>query len=76
MPQLSLYIDKTTLQKIEAAAKMEQLSISKYVVKKLNESIFKAWPQHYQNLFGSIQDDTFTVDRPNDFSDDHERESL
>lgn len=76
MPQLSLYIDKTTLQKIETAAKMEHISISKYVVKKLNESMFNAWPQNYQNLYGSIQDDTFTADRPKDFSGDHERESL
>ncbi len=76
MPQLSIYIDKTTLEKIETAAKMEHISISKYVVRKLNESMFNAWPQHYQSLYGSIQDDTFAVDRPKDFADDHERESL
>ena len=76
MPQLSLYIDKETLQKIQAAAKMEHLSISKYVVRKLNESMCKAWPQQYQDLFGSINDDTFNADRPKGFSNDHKRESL
>jgi hypothetical protein len=37
MAQLSLYIDRKTLEKIEIAAKLEHLSISKYVVRKLND---------------------------------------
>jgi hypothetical protein len=76
MPQLSLYIDKTTLQKIETAAKLEHLSISKYVVKKLNESMFNAWPENYENLYGAIDDDSFTLDKIEDFSNDAERERL
>lgn len=38
MPQLSLYIDEKTLKKIETGAKMEHLSISKYVVRKLDKT--------------------------------------
>ena len=76
MPQLSLYIDKTTLQKIETAAKLEHLSISKYVVKKLNESMFKAWPERYEDLYGAIDDESFTVEKLEDFSGDATRESL
>ncbi|ADK79795.1 hypothetical protein [Sediminispirochaeta smaragdinae] len=76
MPQLSLYIDKTTLQKIEAAAKLEHLSISKYVVKKLNESMFNAWPENYENLYGSIDDDSFTLVKIEDFSNDAERDLM
>jgi hypothetical protein len=34
MPQLSLYIDEETLKRIEAGADAENLSLSKYVVKK------------------------------------------
>ena len=76
MPQLSLYIDKDTLKKLETAAKLERLSISKYVVQKLNESLNKAWPKNYRNLFGSIKDESFNVQRQNDFSKDLPRESL
>ena len=54
MPQISLYIDNKTLKKIEIAAKLEHLSISKYVVRKLNETMNKSWPENYPNLFGSI----------------------
>lgn len=64
MPQLSLYIDSETLSKIETAAKIEHLSLSKFVVRTLNESLQNAWPENYDSLFGSIRDDSF--DRPHE----------
>ena len=76
MPQLSLYIDKNTLNKIEIGAKIEHVSISKYVVRKLNESMSKAWPENYKNLYGVIHDDSFNVERIKDFSNDITRERL
>jgi hypothetical protein len=76
MPQLSLYIDENTLHKIEMGAKIENVSISKYVVRKLNESMSHAWPDNYKNLYGVINDDSFGVERMKDFSNDIERESL
>ncbi len=76
MPQLSLYIDEETLKKVETAARMEHLSISKYVVGKLKESMNKAWPESYENLFGSIDDISFAAEREADFSSDTERENL
>ncbi|MFW6138077.1 MAG: toxin-antitoxin system, antitoxin component [Spirochaetota bacterium] len=76
MPQLSLYIDEQTLKKIEIAAKLEKLSISKYVVKKLNESINKSWPQNFQSLYGSIQDETFNIPEEIDHAIDSQREEL
>ncbi len=76
MPQLSLYIDENTLKKIELAAKLEKLSISKYVVSKLNESMHNAWPKNYKELYGAINDDTFEVEKINDFSADVKRETL
>ena len=76
MPQLSLYIDENTLRKIETAAKLENVSISKYVVRKLNETMKKSWPDNYAKLFGAIDDDSFAVDRPKDFSQDGTREAL
>jgi hypothetical protein len=76
MPQLSLYIDKETLKKLELAAKIERLSISKYVVRKLNESLKNSWPGKYDDLYGSISDDTFQ--RPDNmvFTADSDRERL
>ncbi|MCW3489790.1 hypothetical protein [Dethiobacter alkaliphilus] len=76
MPQLSLYIDAETLAKIEKAAKLNNTSISKWVSGILSESLVKKWPDNYDNLFGSIQDDTFTEDTIKDFSGDTEREEL
>ena len=76
MPQLSLYIDEQTLRKIEIAARLENLSISKYVVHVIDQTINSSWPESYGQLFGSIQDDTFEVDRQTDFAADVRRESL
>ena len=76
MPQLSLYIDEETLRKLETAAKLENLSISKYVVQKLNESMATSWPSGYQTLFGSIHDESFDLAPLQDFSRDSPREKL
>lgn len=76
MPQLSLYIDKETLRKIEIAAKLENQSISKYVVGKLNESFENAWPANFASLFGAIQDETFQASGKLDFDMDSAREGL
>ncbi len=61
MPQLSLYIDEKTLQKLKVAAEIERLSISRYAAKKLNEMLGEQWPEHYSELFGSIHDETYTA---------------
>lgn len=76
MPQLSLYIDKETLKKLEIASRIEHLSISKYAVKKLNESIHAQWPDRYDDLYGSIEDSSFVAERNESFSDDAVREEL
>ncbi len=76
MPQLSLYIDEKTLHKLENAAKIERLSISRYAVKKLTEVLNASWPEHYEELFGSITDETFTAPRKDSFESDTPRESM
>ncbi len=76
MPQLSIYIDENTLQEIKKCAEIENLSISKYVVKTLNEKISNSWPENYHKLFGAITDESFMVEKPNDFSKDTNRETL
>lgn len=76
MPQLSLYIDETTLKRLQTAAKLENVSVSRYVVRKLNETMDSSWPENYQKLFGAIDDETFHVDRVENFDTDIPREQL
>jgi hypothetical protein len=76
MPQLSLYIDEKTLKKITLAAKIEKLSLSKFVVKKLNESMHDSWPDNFDKIFGSISDETFRPADDMKFENDVSREAL
>jgi hypothetical protein len=62
MPQVSLYLDETTLRRIELAATTEGVSLSKYVARKLRSSMEDEWPAHFGDLFGAIDDGTFGVD--------------
>ncbi len=43
---------------------------------KIKESLDNSWPYNYAALFGSVDDDTFSLDRIKDLSADLERESL
>ncbi|AEJ18728.1 hypothetical protein [Gracilinema caldarium] len=76
MPQLSIYIDEPTLEKVEKAAKRHNTSISKWVVEQLKASIDPVYPASYENLFGSIDDSTFTEPNELHFGADMKRESL
>lgn len=76
MPQLSLYIDERTLKRLQTAAKLENVSVSKYVVRKLSETMDTSWPENYQKLFGAIDDETFQVERVPSFDADVPRERL
>ena len=60
MPQISLYIDKATLQKVEKAAQAEDLSISKWVGKQLKKTLKSSYPADFESLYGSITDESFT----------------
>lgn len=76
MPQISLYIDEKTLREIEIAAKHQKTSISKWVVEKIRRSIKPAYPDGYEGLFGSIDDNTFSEPSELAFSTDGKREPL
>ncbi|MBN1501037.1 MAG: toxin-antitoxin system, antitoxin component [Spirochaetes bacterium] len=75
MPQISLYIDKETLIKIEKAAQREKISISKWVGKNIKKVINNDYPKGYFDLFGSISDESFDVKKLS-FKDDSKRESF
>jgi hypothetical protein len=59
MPQLSLYLDEETLKKVEKAAKINKVSVSKWVRNNVIRSLQDEWPEGFFELFGSIQDDSF-----------------
>ncbi len=75
MPQISLYIDKETLSKIEKAASKEKISISKWVGKSIKKVIKDDYPKGYFELFGSIADESFNINTLS-FKHDSKRESL
>jgi hypothetical protein len=73
MPQISLYIDKVTLAKIEKAAAKEHTSISKWVGKNIKKVISEEYPKGYFDLFGSLTDKSFEVKKLS-FNHDSKRE--
>jgi len=76
MPQISLYIDKETLEKVEKAASAEELSISKWVGRQLKKSLQTSYPADFENLFGAIDDESFTEPERLPAEADSERESI
>ena len=75
MPQISLYVDKETLQKVEKAAKIERISISRWVGQRIKNAVNEEYPKGYFDLFGSIKDDSFIIDDLG-FNSELEREKL
>jgi hypothetical protein len=76
MPQISLYIDETTLKKVENAALRQHVSISKWVAEQIRTRIEPAYPAHFEELFGSITDDSFTRRKEPPFSSDIKRKGF
>ncbi len=76
MPQLSLYIDHVTLDKIDKMAKRDHVSISKWVGKSISKFLKDEFPEDYFSLFGSIQDSSFNKPEPLRFSGDSTREAV
>lgn len=76
MPQISLYIDENTLEKIGEIAKNENLSISKWVGNNIKSLIKNRYPEDFFSLFGAINDDSFQRPEELDDDNDHIRESF
>ena len=73
MPQVSLYIDKETLNKIEHLAQKNHTSISKWVGNNLKRLVKDDYPDDFFNLFGAITDQTFIRPESLAFCNDSER---
>jgi len=76
MPQVSLYIDKETLTKIEHLAQKNHTSISRWVGNNLKRLIKDDYPDDFFTLFGSITDRTFVRPDSLAFSNDGRREKI
>ena len=76
MPQISLYIDESTLKKVEILAKNERKSISKWVGLRIKNSIEKTWPENYFSLFGRVTDKKFKRPKEVSLKNDITRENL
>ena len=76
MPQLSLYIDKETLKKLEVIANNEKVSLSKWVGLLIRDALNNNYPPNYFDLFGSVKDES--LKEPNELYDssDAEREEI
>jgi hypothetical protein len=61
MPQISLYIDEKTLKMVENAASRQHVSISKWVAEQIRTRIVPTYPAGFEDLFGSISDETFAA---------------
>jgi hypothetical protein len=76
MPQVSLYLDQDALEIARKNARIENVSLSKYVSQVLVKSSESGWPEGYWDLFGSVDDETFV--RPPDMTLDEiaDRETI
>ena len=64
MPQVSLYIEQELLDAARRNARLENMSLSKYVSQALAKNSEPGWPKGYWDLFGALKDDSFN--RPKD----------
>lgn len=76
MPQISLYIDESTLKKVENAAKRQNISISKWVGEQIPSQLDPKYPCEFEKLFGSIDDESFIEPNELSISSDLNREVL
>ncbi len=76
MPQISLYIDRETMKKIERVAGESNMSISRWVRENLRNVLSDEYPQGFFDLFGAVDDDSFRRPDQPGFDSDAKRESL
>ncbi len=76
MPQISLYIDEKTLKKVESAARKQNKSISKWVAEQLRFSIEPSYPPEFEDLYGSVHDDSFIAPQQGYYANDSARDEL
>ena len=76
MPQLSLYVDEDVHRELEERARINNVSVSKFVISILKKQFIKSWPEGYENIFGSVDDDSFIKQQAPDWQLDTPRGTL
>ena len=63
MPQLSLYLDEPTMEKLRERSRRAQISLSKFAAKLIQEEeTSHTWPGDYwDRVYGSLKDPSFFV---------------
>jgi len=63
MPQLNIYLDEKTEKAVWSAARRESLSLSKWARGVLLRAAGEGakWPVDYQDVLGSLEDESFCV---------------
>ncbi|MBI4705378.1 MAG: CopG family transcriptional regulator [Deltaproteobacteria bacterium] len=56
MPQVTVYVDQDTAQKMRRAARTTGLSLSKWVARVIQESTRSEWPESVKALAGAWED--------------------
>lgn len=62
MAQLSIYIEPELYQKLQERALHEDVSISKWVVKRLKSELESTYPENFVALAGSLKDSDFSIE--------------
>jgi len=76
MPQLSLYVDQTTLDLVTKAARAENTSVSKLVTQILARKLDDSWPPGFADTYGQITDSSFATPTEVDSALDSPRDTL
>ena len=76
MPQLTIYVDARTIERVGAAAKAAHCSVSRWVRDTLVDAIERGWPPGYFDLFGSLAETDFERPEQPALDHDHKRKSI
>ena len=77
MSQLTIYLEESTLKKIEHYSNMENLSISKWVKKCVLKALDDKLQPAYFKVFGALSDeDDFNAPPQGEFLQDAKRENF
>jgi hypothetical protein len=76
MPQLSLYLNTRNYERLRRVAAREHVSVSRWVADSLARTLDSRWPDGFERLFGSIQDESFQAPARQGLAADSRRETL
>lgn len=76
MPQLSLYLDDETMDRLREDAAREGVSLSRFARMKICEQKSAHWPESFWGTYGALNDETFVLPEKLDFAMDAPRGSF